>query len=114
MLIQDQSQKKSGRSMNPEMAQLKGNVDNDVEMEQEIVKVKTEINVDPTDVEMTDLTENDSIADSSGGDNEHQLVPKDYFEKEINIDPRTYCKLGHYHLLLEDYEKGKIRKQNDR
>lgn len=26
--------------------------------------------------------------------------------KEINIDPRTYCKLGHFHLLLEDYAKG--------
>lgn len=25
----------------------------------------------------------------------------------INIDPRTYCKLGHFHLLLEDYAKGK-------
>ncbi|KFB39554.1 hypothetical protein ZHAS_00006899 [Anopheles sinensis] len=23
----------------------------------------------------------------------------------INIDPKTYCKLGHFHLLLEDYEK---------
>lgn len=26
--------------------------------------------------------------------------------KNINIDPRTYCKLGHFHLLLEDYPKG--------
>lgn len=25
--------------------------------------------------------------------------------KEINIDPKTYCKLGHFHLLLEDYVK---------
>ncbi|KAJ9584544.1 hypothetical protein L9F63_021102, partial [Diploptera punctata] len=25
--------------------------------------------------------------------------------KEINIDPKTYCKLGHFHLLLEDYTK---------
>lgn len=25
---------------------------------------------------------------------------------DINIDPRTYCKLGHFHLLLEDYPKG--------
>ncbi|KAG8229708.1 hypothetical protein J437_LFUL009833 [Ladona fulva] len=28
-------------------------------------------------------------------------------DKEINIDPKTYCKLGHFHLLLEDYPKGK-------
>lgn len=27
----------------------------------------------------------------------------------INIDPRTYCKLGHFHLLLEDYPKGNAR-----
>lgn len=27
-------------------------------------------------------------------------------EEEIPIDPRTYCKLGHFHLLLEDYAKG--------
>ena len=26
--------------------------------------------------------------------------------KEISIDPKTYCKLGHFHLLLEDYVKG--------
>lgn len=24
-------------------------------------------------------------------------------EKESNIDPKTYCKLGHFHLLLENY-----------
>ncbi|XP_020295142.1 histone demethylase UTY-like isoform X2 [Pseudomyrmex gracilis] len=23
----------------------------------------------------------------------------------ISIDPKTYCKLGHFHLLLEDYNK---------
>lgn len=28
--------------------------------------------------------------------------------KNINIDPRTYCKLGHFHLLLEDYPKGEF------
>lgn len=27
-------------------------------------------------------------------------------DKEINVDPKTYCKLGHFHLLLDDYEKG--------
>lgn len=26
--------------------------------------------------------------------------------KDICIDPKTYCKLGHFHLLLEDYAKG--------
>ncbi|KAK9507660.1 hypothetical protein O3M35_007468 [Rhynocoris fuscipes] len=23
----------------------------------------------------------------------------------VDIDPKTYCKLGHFHLLLEDYAK---------
>lgn len=27
-------------------------------------------------------------------------------DKGISIDPKTYCKLGHFHLLLEDYTKG--------
>lgn len=26
----------------------------------------------------------------------------------ISIDPRTYCKLGHFHLLLEEYPKGML------
>ncbi|CAG5101641.1 Similar to KDM6A: Lysine-specific demethylase 6A (Homo sapiens) [Cotesia congregata] len=33
---------------------------------------------------------------------------KDKFDDEdkgISIDPKTYCKLGHFHLLLEDYSK---------
>lgn len=33
-------------------------------------------------------------------------------EKPIDIDPKTFCKLGHFHLLLEDYAKGKRRKIN--
>lgn len=33
----------------------------------------------------------------------------DPYAKDIDIDPRTYCKLGHFHLLLEDYPRGKFR-----
>jgi hypothetical protein len=29
--------------------------------------------------------------------------------KDINIDPRTFCKLGHFHLLLDEYGKGQHR-----
>lgn len=28
-------------------------------------------------------------------------------DKGIDIDPKTYCKLGHFNLLIEDYPKGK-------
>lgn len=27
-------------------------------------------------------------------------------DKKIDIDPKTFCKLGHFNLLLEDYPKG--------
>lgn len=28
--------------------------------------------------------------------------------KQIQIDPKTWVKLGHFHLLLEEYAKGNI------
>lgn len=34
-------------------------------------------------------------------------------QEEISIDPRTYCKLGHFHLLLEDYAKGEEEDDQD-
>lgn len=33
--------------------------------------------------------------------------PDSSIKDTLNIDPKTYCKLGHFHLLLEDYSKGK-------
>lgn len=43
----------------------------------------------------------DSIKESSEKSKEN----KDE-DNGISIDPKTYCKLGHFHLLLEDYNKG--------
>lgn len=37
---------------------------------------------------------------------EENVSKNDPYSSEISIDPRTYCKLGHFHLLLEDYTKG--------
>lgn len=34
---------------------------------------------------------------------------EDESSKAICIDSKTYCKLGHFHLLLENYSKGKIK-----
>jgi len=31
---------------------------------------------------------------------------EDESSKAISIDSKTYCKLGHFHLLLENYSKG--------
>lgn len=28
------------------------------------------------------------------------------YPKKISIDPKTWVKLGHFHLLLEEYRKG--------
>lgn len=33
-------------------------------------------------------------------------------KETVDIDPKTYCKLGHFHLLLEDYAKGILFKLN--
>uniref|UniRef100_A0A182RCB7 TPR_REGION domain-containing protein n=3 Tax=Anopheles funestus TaxID=62324 RepID=A0A182RCB7_ANOFN len=53
-------------------------------------------------------TEDDNVAikDSTDGEDATEAENRSSDdEKDINIDPKTYCKLGHFHLLLEDYEK---------
>lgn len=54
--------------------------------------------------QQTDDTEIEK-ADVDGGDCDEE-EEEDDDQEEISIDPRTYCKLGHFHLLLEDYAKG--------
>lgn len=34
---------------------------------------------------------------------------EDESSKAISIDSKTYCKLGHFHLLLENYSKGNLQ-----
>lgn len=106
MLIECQSQKKSSEAMDLDSIPEKGITEIDDGMDQQSVKVKTEINDDSVDVEMTDLTGELKKVDQTNAVH-RKTIPVSYFEKGINIDPRTYCKLGHYHLLLENYEKGK-------
>lgn len=36
----------------------------------------------------------------------NQTHSSDDKENEVHIDPKTYCKLGHFHLLLEEFDKG--------
>lgn len=50
------------------------------------------------DVEMKELDEKSP---------EESEKKKSLEEESIDIDPKTFCKLGHFHLLLEDYAKGK-------
>lgn len=41
---------------------------------------------------------------------QNENEPNNYQEqtKNISIDPKTWVKLGHFHLLLEEYRKGVI------
>lgn len=55
--------------------------------------------------------DNDDIEEVEGDGEEEDEEDEDLkrlseSDKNINIDPKTYCKLGHFHLLLEDYPKG--------
>lgn len=92
----------------------KMNVDDDSGSEQ-VIKAE----VDETDAGETGNKneEQNTINGDSGTDANDKSIKveevsttddDDPYSKDINIDPRTYCKLGHFHLLLEDYSKGEL------
>ena len=82
----------------------------------EMASINNEIKIDEKlpaeimsdDVEMTDLTKKESEPvevkdiDSKESQNDNSA--------DVNIDHKTFCTLGHFHLLLEDYEKGNFEK----
>jgi len=70
----------------------------------ESTEVKTEASAN--DVEMTAVDEEKPPDDGDGSST--KKADEDVDEKPIDIDPKTYCKLGHFNLLLEDYVKGEI------
>lgn len=60
-----------------------------------------------SDVEMKEVENSDgTVVKVENNDSATEVVEADSHEKDLTIDPRTYCKLGHFHLLLEDYAKG--------
>uniref|UniRef100_A0A182YSS2 TPR_REGION domain-containing protein n=1 Tax=Anopheles stephensi TaxID=30069 RepID=A0A182YSS2_ANOST len=59
-------------------------------------EIKTE--ADDSVAMMQDGTEREGAAEAENRTGDDS-------DKDISIDPKTYCKLGHFHLLLEDYEK---------
>lgn len=65
------------------------------------------------DVEMKDVENSDGSAvvkvENKDNGNETEIVEADSHEKDLTIDPRTYCTLGHFQLLLEDYAKGTVK-----
>lgn len=59
------------------------------------------------DVEMKEMNtdgcgdkKNDKDKENTNKNGDAELI-----QKEINIDPKTFCKLGHFHLLQEDFNK---------
>lgn len=67
---------------------------------------KTEQN----DVEMKEVDESEggAVVKVENCESSTENVETENQEKNLTIDPRTFCKLGHFHLLLEDYAKGKF------
>lgn len=39
---------------------------------------------------------------------QNENEPSNFQKKPISIDPKTWVKLGHFHLLLEEYRKGNL------
>lgn len=68
---------------------------------------KTGESASSKETEQQESSEQSSAENASEPIQIEESVPKD--ENIINIDPRTYCKLGHFHLLLEDYPKGNLK-----
>lgn len=96
MLIQAQNQNERSNSNTKSSIKQEDNKINDGESklnDEQSHKSEPEL-VDDDTKNLVKLNDDDD-----GDDNEDNV-------DDINIDPRTYCKLGHFHLLLEDYPKG--------
>uniref|UniRef100_A0A336L122 CSON002556 protein n=1 Tax=Culicoides sonorensis TaxID=179676 RepID=A0A336L122_CULSO len=77
--------------------------------ENEDEKMEKPVESDQQDVEMKDMEKSDNsvvkVENSDKNTSKTEVAEADSREKVLRIDPRTYCKLGHFHLLLEDYPK---------
>lgn len=71
-------------------------------LEVDEVEPKDPAKLESNDVEMKETSEEQPPEESTPKKSEVD-------EEPIDIDPKTFCKLGHFHLLLEDYSKGKRR-----
>lgn len=97
MLIETQIQKLLLEQKKPADDEEKQPLSMEVDdAEPKVQEIKSETN----DVEMIDAEEKPP---------EESAKKDEVDEQPIDIDPKTFCKLGHFHLLLEDYAKGKRR-----
>lgn len=84
---------------NMEIEQTSENAENEI--------VKQEKPVTPTaTAEPAEKSDDTSKAEDSNSEIKSKDDEDEENSKGIDIDPKTYCKLGHFHLLLEDYAKG--------
>lgn len=99
MLIEAQAQKLLAE-------QLKAKIDGEDKkeplalMDVDEPETKDSLKEEVSDIEMKDADEKPP---------EEPAEKDESDDKSIDIDPKTFCKLGHFHLLLEDYAKGKIQ-----
>lgn len=90
--------------------QLKPSEEKEIKIKEE--KDESTASINESDDKSTDgvADDNDCVADDEEEDEEEEededLARLANSDKNIDIDPKTYCKLGHFHLLLEDYPKG--------
>lgn len=87
--------------------------DNKIETQADVQSVKVEADENGNVDDSESNKENDKNSQNDSNDEPIKIEEStndkdDPYSKDINIDPRTYCKLGHFHLLLEDYAKGTI------
>lgn len=94
--IMDQDQVETDKSEKKDMS---------THEERKLKEKETVIGVDPKDSGIIGDEAEDGDGEREEDDDDDQ--------EEISIDPRTYCKLGHFHLLLEDYAKGEEDMEND-
>lgn len=96
MLIEAQSQKLISEHVNSITAQ--NDKPDHGSMEVDDSERKDPVKEEVADVEMKEADEKPPEEAAESNENDDKL---------IDIDPKTFCKLGHFHLLLEDYAKGK-------
>lgn len=97
ILIEAESQKLLAEQLKPKDATEKSTL-NDVDPAkntEETIKKEEVEDIEINDPEKSELTEEVSKSEESE-------------DSTIDIDPKTYCKLGHFHLLLEDFAKGSL------
>lgn len=102
ILIEAESQKLLAEQLKLKNAAEKSTpmeVDPATETDETIKKEEVE------DVEMKDGEKSESTEEAAKNDE------KDSDDSIIDIDPKTYCKLGHFHLLLEDFAKGELQRE---